>query len=259
VLQLTKAGYDRLLDSTGRTREELHDSPPALPLGMNVLVVVPLSAPATVQSANVLAVLPGADPELAQQVIVVGAHYDHVGDDPPDEQGAFLRYPGANDDASGVAVLLEMARLWQAAGYRPRRTVLLAAWGAQELGELGSRHYAAHPVWPLEQTVAMLQLDAVGGGDGYYLEAQGGDRPEGLLLFNLQIADEWSEGRLALRSKSGRSDQLPFREAGIPTLLITWRGSSEDNLPDELAGEIEPYRLGVTGRFVATTVMAAAR
>ena len=259
VLQLTKAGYDRLLDSTGRTREELHDSPPALPLGINVRVAVPLSAPATVQSANVLAVLPGADPELAQQVIVVGAHYDHVGDDPPDEQGAFLRYPGANDDASGVAVLLEMARLWQAAGYRPRRTVLLAAWGAQELGELGSRHYAAHPVWPLEQTVAMLQLDAVGGGDGYYLEAQGGDRPEGLMLFNLQIADEWSEGRLALRSKSGRSDQLPFREAGIPTLLITWRGSSEDNLPDELADEIDPYRLGVTGRFVAMTVMAAAR
>ncbi|HSR32579.1 MAG TPA: M28 family peptidase, partial [Anaerolineae bacterium] len=179
VLQLTKGGYERLLEAIGQTHEALLDSPPAQPLGIEVRVEISFSPLESVQTANVLGLLPGSDPDLAQEVIVLGAHYDHVGDDPPGGQGGGLCYPGANDDASGVAVLLEIARLWQAAGYRPGRSVLFAAWGAQELGELGSRYYVEHPLLPLGDTVAMLQLDTVGGGEGYYLEAQGGGAREG--------------------------------------------------------------------------------
>jgi Zn-dependent M28 family amino/carboxypeptidase len=152
-----------------------------------------------------------------------------------------------------------MARLWRETGYRPRRSILFAAWGAQEVGELGSRHYVENPAFPLEQTVAMLQLDAVGGGKGYYLEAQGGGALEALLLFNLMVAEDWVDGRLAVRAKWGQSDQIPFREAGVPALLLTWRDASEDNWPVEIADEVEPYRLGVTGRMVTLAVMATAR
>jgi Zn-dependent M28 family amino/carboxypeptidase len=228
-------------------------------LGIEARVEISFSSLERGQTANVLGLLPGSDPDLAHEVIVLGAHYDHVGDDPPGEQGGGLRYPGANDDASGVAVLLEIARLWQAAGYQPGRSVLFAAWGAQEPGELGSRYYVDHPLLPLKDTVAMLQLDTVGGGEGYYLEAQGGSAREGLLLFNLQVADEWVDGRLTLESQWAQSDQIPFHEAGVPSLLITWREASEDNWPVEIADEVDPYRLGVTGRMVTLAVMATAR
>jgi hypothetical protein len=105
----------------------------------------------------------------------------------------------------------------------------------------------------------MLQLDAVGGGRGYYLEAQGGGDREALLQFNLKAAEEWVDGRLALKRDWARSDQVPFRDAGIPALLLTWRDSSEENWPVEIADEVEPYRLGVTGRMVTLALMALAQ
>ncbi len=179
--------------------------------------------------------------------------YDHVGDDPDG-----LRYSGANDDASGVAVLLEIARLWQETGYRPARSILFAAWGAQEAGEIGSQFYVDNPAIPLDDTVAMLQMDSVAGGDGFYLEAQGDRRTEATLRFAMERASELVESRLSLESPEGVSDQRPFREAGIPSLLLIWKGASEDNYPDELADEIEPYRLSMTGRAVALGAMMLA-
>ncbi len=253
VLELTSAGSLKLLEMVGHTRESILDSPPALPLGLKARLEIPLSVPETVETANVLGLLPGSDPVLGQEVIILGAHYDHVGDDPD------RRFAGANDNASGVGVLLEMARLWQETGYRPRRSVLFAAWGAQEPGEKGSRYYVDNPVLPLDKTVAMLQLDAVGGGSGYYLEARGEWEQDGMLLFSMMATEDLVDGRLALRGQSGESDQVPFHEAGLPTLLITWRGASEDNWPVEIADEVDPYRLGVTGRMVTLALMSVAR
>lgn len=269
VLELSAEGYTRLLAASGYTRQSLSDAPQAVPLDLWIRMEIAISDPQTVQTANVLGLIPGSDPVLGQEVIILGSHYDHVGDDPQSmdclpgtsdcEQATSGRYAGANDDASGVGVLLEIARLWRETGYRPRRSVLFAAWGAQELGELGSNYYVEHPALPLEKTVTMLQLDAVGGGGGYYLEAQGGEEREGLLLFSLKAADEWMDGRLAIKDQWERSDQIPFREAGISTLLITWREASEDNWPIEIADEVDPYRLGVAGRIVSLGVMAVAR
>ncbi len=253
ALELTSEGSLKLLEMVGHTRESILDSPPALPLGLKARIEIPLSTSETVETANVLGLLPGSDPMLGQEVIILGAHYDHVGDD-PDRQ-----YAGANDNASGVGVLLEMARLWQETGYRPKRSVLFAAWGAQEPGEMGSKYYVRNPLLPLEKTVAMLQLDAVGGGSGYYLEARGEWEQDGLLLFSMMATEELIDGRLALRGQSGESDQVPFNKAGLPTLLITWRGASENNWPVVIADEIDPYRLGVTGRMVTLALMSIAR
>jgi Zn-dependent M28 family amino/carboxypeptidase len=277
-LELTQEGVERLLTKIGQVKASNLEDAPAHPLGVEARIEIPIGPPLSAETVNVLGLLPGSDPALKREVIILGAHYDHVGDDPdallcsaetPGASGHApnttcelvegRRYAGANDDASGVGVLLEIARLWHEAGYQPRRSVLFAAWGAQEAGELGSRYYVENPVLPLEQTVAMLQLDAVGGGRGYYLEAQGGGEREGLLLFNLMVAEDWVDGRLALKDRWSRSDQVSFREAGIPTLLLTWREASEDNWPVEIADLVEPYRLGVTGRMVSLAVMALAR
>ena len=271
VLELTQKGFGRLMEVTGQTQASLQNSPLALPLGLKARIKIPLSIPETVEAVNVLGLLPGSDPVLGREVIILGAHYDHVGDDPDIvvcpagssgtncERVEGRRYTGANDDASGVGVLLEIARLWHETGYRPQRSVLFAAWGAQEPGQIGSSYYVEHPVFPLEETVAMLQLDAVGGGSGYFLEAQGTREREGLLRFSMMAAENWIDGRLILSSRVAESDQAPFREAGVSALLLTWRGASKDNWPVEFADEVEPYRLSVTGRMVTLALMTIAR
>ena len=89
--------------------------------------------PREIKARNVLGMLPGADPQHKDEIVVIGAHYDHMGHDPDGNI-----YNGANDNASGVAVMLEIARLWQAQGFRPDRSVLFAAWDVEEQGLVGS-------------------------------------------------------------------------------------------------------------------------
>src|SRR5205085_3659553 len=113
-------------------------------------------------AANVVGVLAGTDAKLKDEVIVVGAHYDHLG---RGGQGSLAVregeiHHGADDNASGTAAVLELARLF--AQTRPRRTVVLIAFSGEEEGLLGSAYYVAHPVFPLAQTVAMFNMDMIG-------------------------------------------------------------------------------------------------
>ena len=88
---------------------------------------------------------------------MLSAHYDHLGTDADGTP-----YLGANDNASGVAVLLEIARTWHSAGFYPGCTVLFAAWDGEEQGLLGSRHYIENPRYPLANSMGVLTLDMVG-------------------------------------------------------------------------------------------------
>jgi hypothetical protein len=281
VLELTQPGYELLLELAGETKVSMLDAPPALPLGIYAHMSVPLGAPEAAETANVLGLLPGSDPLLRDELVLLSAHYDHVGDDPVAwvcppgvsamdegreapasgcERVAGRRYPGANDNASGVGVLLEVARLWHESGYRPRRSVLFIAWGAQESGQAGLAYYFEHPIWPLEDVVAVLHLEAVGGGGGYYLGAQGTREHEGLLRFVMQAAEDVLEGRLTPSSPPRQDDPAALlRQAGIPTLWLTWREASDENWPAEFEDEVQPYRLGVTGRMVTLAAMCMAR
>ena len=119
------------------------------------------SAPA----ANVVGVLEGSDPKLKSEVIVVGAHYDHLGRG-GEGSGSLGRegeiHHGADDNASGTAGLLELARLFSRERALTRRTVVFVAFGGEEEGLIGSSHYVQNPARPLEQTVAMLNMDMIG-------------------------------------------------------------------------------------------------
>lgn len=105
---------------------------------------------------NVLGLLRGSDPSLAAEAVVMGAHVDHLG------RRAGVVHPGADDNASGVAALLEIAKAFAASGTRPKRTIVFAFWTAEEEGHLGSDSYVRHPAWPLEKTAAYLNLDMIG-------------------------------------------------------------------------------------------------
>jgi hypothetical protein len=114
---------------------------------------------AELAGSNVLGVVPGTD--LAGEVVVIGAHLDHMGRLPFRE----AYFPGADDNASGTAVLLELARAVAASPTRPRRTLLFAAWNGEELGLHGSCAYVEDdPRYPLASTVAAFSIDMVGAG-----------------------------------------------------------------------------------------------
>jgi hypothetical protein len=277
IVILGNEGYQKFLDLMDMTPVDVDNLPPALPTGMTAHLSVEMSEPLEVEAVNVLGYIPGSDPVLSREIILVGAHYDHVGDDPDgvicagvpvaemaigDESCERIpgwQYSGANDNAAGVGVLLEIARLWHESGYQPKRTVVFAAWAAQEAGEIGSRFYVEHPAMPLENTVATIQLDSLAGGGGFYLIAQGEREDEGEMIFTIEIANDLLDGRLILPQESARSDQIPFQEAGVPSMLVSWRDASEDNWPDGIANEVEAQRLDVAGRLVTLTLMGMAR
>ncbi|MGB2897232.1 MAG: M28 family peptidase [Anaerolineales bacterium] len=301
VLHLERNAFEDLLKIAGETLVSVKRSPPALPLGVQVLIDLPYSPTSYVLDANVLGLLPGSDPTRADEIVILSAHYDHVGDDPdiwqclpgvtPSEEAREaelctvtpgLRFPGINDNATGIGVLLEVARVWQETGYQPVHSVLFAAWGAQESGEVGSRYYIDHPLFPLDKTRAMIQLDAIGGGTGYYLEAMGTVDQDGLLLSRVAIQDELAEVRLSLvmesaaevkrlsrlppewiewpsREDAFQSDQIPFMEQGVPSLLLRWRKADETNSPGDFMDEVLLERLGAAGRTVILLTMSLAR
>jgi hypothetical protein len=118
---------------------------------------------------NVVGVLPGADGAKNGQAIVIGGHYDHVGlggrfSSSPERAGEI--HNGADDNASGVAALIEIARAAAADRARFARTLVFVAFAGEERGLLGSAHYTDHPVVPLADTVAMINLDMVGRANG---------------------------------------------------------------------------------------------
>ncbi|HMA45931.1 MAG TPA: M20/M25/M40 family metallo-hydrolase [Frankiaceae bacterium] len=120
---------------------------------------------AGVTVANVVGILPGADRRLAGQDVVVGAHFDHLGRGSygdPDGDTTHQIHNGADDNASGTAAALEIARILGAARPRPARTVVFVFFNGEEEGALGSAWYADHPAIPMDSTVAMVNLDMVG-------------------------------------------------------------------------------------------------
>ena len=126
VLELTTDGLDKLVGASGFRLGEIYGSPPALPLGIRIRMDVPLTPREAVTRPMCWDSSPVLTRSSGTNSSSLARHVDHVGDDPDG-----LRYSGANDDASGMAVLLEIARLWQEAGYRPALSILFAAWGAR--------------------------------------------------------------------------------------------------------------------------------
>jgi Zn-dependent M28 family amino/carboxypeptidase len=113
---------------------------------------------------NVVGILDGSDPILKNEVVVVGAHYDHLG---RGGEGSLAPkegeiHHGADDNASGVAGVLELARTFSEQRPRPRRTIVFIAFSGEEEGLLGSNYYVNHPIVPLANTVAMINMDMIG-------------------------------------------------------------------------------------------------
>lgn len=223
-------------------------------------------ASSTQTGRNVVALLRGADPALAAEAVVIGAHYDHLGDGGQFSlaQGDRSIHNGADDNASGVAALLDVAgRL--ARGPKPARTIVFIAFSGEEMGLLGSAHYAAHPAIPLARTRAMLNMDMVG---------RLGAGP--LIVYGTDTAEEWSaaveraaaaEG-VAVRTGGdgfGASDQTSFYARDVPVLHFFTNTHEDYHRPSDdwekldagglvkVAGIVERVAREVAGRSGALT------
>jgi hypothetical protein len=203
----------------GSVEEKLRSGP--WPLTLSVRLSLSTDVRKTVlPAANVAGLLQGSDPRLADEVVVIGAHYDHLGMGGPTSLAQDRRaavHPGADDNASGTTGVIELARRL-AAGPRPRRSILFLAFSGEELGLLGSTHYVRHPLVPLARTVAMLNMDMIGRLRDDRLAVIGtGTSPEWPPL----LEDLNREARFHLLFTDepfGASDQHAFYLGGVPVL-----------------------------------------
>jgi acetylornithine deacetylase/succinyl-diaminopimelate desuccinylase-like protein len=177
---------------------------------------------------NVVAVWDGEGPR-ADETIVIGAHYDHLGYGGPGsaKPGSREIHNGADDNASGVAVMLEVARRLVALEKRLPRRVVFIAFTGEERGLLGSAHYVANPVVPLEKTIAMLNMDMVGRLKDNKLIVHGTGSAEAFDMLVKRLNAQHGFQLIQKASGFGPSDHTSFYEKKIPVLHF-FTGAHQD-------------------------------
>lgn len=204
---------------------------------------------------NVGAWLPGTDPKLRDEFLIISAHYDHLGT----RQGKM--YPGADDNATGVALVLEIARRFALAKEKPRRSLVFLGFDLEEQMLWGSRWFVAHPPWPLQQVKLFITADMIGRSLGDLpldtIYVMGGEHAEGLK----QIVNDAGTPRglevahLGIDLVGTRSDYGPFRAEKVPFLFF-----SSGEHPHYHTPEDTPQRVNYTkAARVASLVLNVCR
>lgn len=209
---------------------------------------------------NMIGVIRGGDPALSDEVVVIGAHYDHVGIGKPVDGDSI--YNGADDDASGVTAVLSIARAI-AAGPPPKRTIVFANMTGEEMGMLGTRWHVQHPAFPVDRIVADMQIEMIGRPDsmaggpgrawltGYERSTMG----EMLDAAGIPIVpDPYPDMRFF-----ERSDNIVFARAGIPAHTLSSYNLHKDyhQPSDDVTGIDFAHMTAVIASAVAATRLLA--
>ncbi|MDA9227805.1 M28 family metallopeptidase [Flavobacteriales bacterium] len=216
----------------------------------------------TIRGENVLGYIEGSD--LKDELLIITAHYDHLG------KHDSLIFNGADDDASGVSAALEIAEafmLAKKAGHGPRRSILIMPVSGEEKGLLGSRYYTDNPIYPLENTVANLNIDMIGRLDdwhdnGNYVYLIGSDRLSyDLHNLNEKINDDYIRIDLDYRFNDKddpnryyyRSDHYNFAKNNIPVIFY-FNGVHEDyHKPSDTIEKIDFDKINTITRLIFLT------
>jgi len=212
-------------------------------------------------SRNIVGTITGKDPMLKNEYIVIGAHYDHLG---MGGNGSGSRVPdeiavhgGADDNASGVASLLELARYFSKEENRPARSIIFASFGAEEMGIIGARYFVEHPPVDIKSIKTMINLDMVGrlkekeeGIDPYLsISGTGTSNVTDSILNILEAGRSFTIKRIP--DGYGPSDHAAFYTAGVPVLFITTGAHSDYHTPLDT-----PDKINYTGQSDLTTFTA---
>ncbi|MBI3830744.1 MAG: M28 family peptidase [Planctomycetes bacterium] len=232
AFQITREAANAILDSSKKTLGDLQgEIDKDLACHSFALKDVTLTGSAELDveprpTRNILAFLEGSDEKLKSEYVILGAHSDHVG---LGKSGSLLGpagvgkiHPGADDNASGTAGLLEIAQNLAALkpAERPKRAVILIAFSGEEKGLLGSAYYVLHPKAPLKDTVAMVNLDMIGRSEDGGLQITGLGSAKGMTEI-VKAATAGTSLHIALGSGGdGPSDHATFYHAGLPVLFF---------------------------------------
>lgn len=199
---------------------------------------------------NFLAFLPGSDPQLRDQIVLIGAHYDHIGYGRHASRGPYgYVHPGADDNGSGTAALLELAQAFTMLAAPPKRSILFAHWDAEEKGLLGSKYWVSHPTFPLQRVAAAINLDMIGRL-----------RDDTLLVFGVGSGAGWrrlvslqNEENLKLAfgyDVANKADHYPLYQGGIPVVMFHTGTHDEYHRPSDVVKFINSPGLERVTRLV---------
>jgi len=288
AVQISAALAERLVAGSGRTLQELA----AASESVSGLGAIDLPGPVisirtsverhTTPARNVVGLIQGADPVLRDEVVLITAHHDHNGADGADV------FNGADDDGSGIVGLLEIAEAYAEAardGQRPRRTVLFAAWDAEERGLLGAWYHTERPHFALENIAAVLNMDMIGRNEegledggrrfrgldvqtaesnanainilGQTYSADMKDAVEGANeMHGLELKFRYDNNRSNLLR---RSDHWPFLQNGVPALWFHTGLHPDYHTPDDTPERIEYEKMERIARLVHRTSWSIAQ
>lgn len=189
---------------------------------------------------NLIAVLPGSDPVLRNEIILIGAHYDHVGrGNQTNSHGPFgYIHNGADDNASGTAALLELADAFASMTPAPKRTLVFAFWDAEEMGLLGSMHWLKQPTHPLKSIRQVINIDMLGRLREGKVIVVGWRSAPGL---RNRLVRQNPKGDLLYHYEPkviGDSDHYPFYVAGIPSLHLDTGKHDDYHRPSDDADKL---------------------
>ncbi len=236
--------------------QEIDDKgkPMSFATGVNVYISVDAEFDPERKTRNILAKITGSDKQMKDEYVIIGGHMDHLGVNPYGDV-----YNGANDNASGTAVMMEIARIMKLNKAKPKRTVIFAAWAGEEMGLLGSRHYCDHPTHPIEKTITYFNMDMVAHGNGMVPFSGMYYGPWIWDAVKEKLSKEMLEYIKPGRGGPGGSDHSPFLAKGIPAYGVMTRGHhfKYHHVRDD-TDLVKPYLLKRVGDFVqtATKIMA---
>lgn len=223
---LTREAGEKFLGLAGRSVDDLlkaSERADFKPIGLGIQVRGRLTSKIRqLETRNVAAMIPGSDSKLKDEYIIYSAHWDHLGIGTP--VGGDAIYNGAVDNATGCAILIELARIWGALPQKPKRSLLLLSVTAEEGGLRGSEYYAAHPLVAVAKTAVALNFDGLyPWGRAANVVITGAERTN-IYPLAQQIAKRLELGiAMDAQPEAGhyfRSDHFPMAHAGIPAFSI---------------------------------------
>jgi len=270
VISVHRSVADELLKGTGHTLDELQKSIDSNLKSQSFLIpdkrlkIIETSKTEELILHNVAAWIEGSDPELKKEIVVFSGHADHIG-----ESGDKV-YPGADDDASGCAAILEIAQAFQSLEKKPLRSLLFLWITGEEIGLFGSQSYVNNPLFPLENTVADLNIDMIGrikgvadttdenpmtGKTGVFVIT--GNQSKELV----DIAGEVDEkstidmdyslsGRNNPLQLFSRSDHYNFVKKDIPVLFFTTGLHSDYHKPGDTADKLDYEKMELISKTI---------